>query len=102
MSIVKMYSIEYPEVDDNFRLVMTFESGLSAQVEVSTNNYITHPRWYVLGTQGTLQIDDWDCHGQIVRCIDKKTHGKMRLSILRQARQRRWRLDVVNQQRQLS
>ncbi len=68
----KMYSIEYPEVDDNFRLVMTFESGLSAQVEVSTNNYITHPRWYVLGTQGTLQIDDWDCHGQIVRCIDKE------------------------------
>jgi predicted dehydrogenase len=68
----KMYNIEYPEVDDNFRLVMTFESGLTAQIEVSTNNYITHPRWYVLGKDGTLQIDDWDCNGKIVRCIDKE------------------------------
>jgi predicted dehydrogenase len=67
----KMYSIEYPEVDDNFRLTMTFESGLTAHVEVSTNNYITHPRWYVLGEEGTLQIDNWDCDGQIVRCKDK-------------------------------
>lgn len=67
----KMYSIEYPDVDDNFRLTITFESGLTAHIEVSTNNYITHPRWYVLGTGGTLQIDDWNCDGKIVRCIDK-------------------------------
>lgn len=68
----KMYSIEYPEVDDNFRLTMEFESGLTAHIEVSTNNYITHPRWYVLGKKGTLQIDSWDCKGEIVRCIDKE------------------------------
>lgn len=68
----KMFSIEYSEVDDNFRLTMTFESGLTAHIEVSTNNYITHPRWYVLGKQGTLQINDWDCEGEIVRCIDKE------------------------------
>ena len=61
----------YPEVDDNFRLHLTFESGLTAQIEVATNNYITHPRWYVLGTEGTLQIDDWNCDGKIVRCIEK-------------------------------
>ena len=67
-----MNSIQYPEVDDNFRLVMTFESGLEARVEVATNNYITHPRWYVLGERGTLQIDDWNCEGKIVRCIDKE------------------------------
>ena len=66
----KMLSIQYPEVDDNFRLTITFESGLMAHVEVSTNNYITHPRWYVLGEIGTLQIDDWNCDGKIVRCID--------------------------------
>jgi predicted dehydrogenase len=57
-------------VDDNFRLTLTFEKGLTAHIEVSTNNYITHPRWYVLGTEGTLQIDDWNCDGKIVRCID--------------------------------
>ncbi|MDR0405439.1 MAG: Gfo/Idh/MocA family oxidoreductase [Clostridiales bacterium] len=68
----KMYSVEYSEVDDNFRLTMTFGSGLTAHIEVSTNNYITHPRWYVLGKQGTLQIDGWECDGKIVRCVDKE------------------------------
>lgn len=68
----KMYRIEYDQVDDNFRLTMTFESGLTAHIEVSTNNYITHPRWYVLGRTGTLEIGDWDCNGKIVRCIDKE------------------------------
>ena len=68
----RMYSIDYPEVDDNFRMDMTFEGGPDAHIEVSTNNYITHPRWYVLGKDGTLQIDDWNCRGKIVRCIDKE------------------------------
>ena len=69
----KMYNIEYSDVEDNFRLTLTFESGLTAHIEVSTNNYITHPRWYVLGKKGTLQIDNWDCNGKIVRCIDKES-----------------------------
>jgi predicted dehydrogenase len=66
----KMYKIQYSGVEDNFRLTFTFESGITAHIEVSTNNYITHPRWYVLGETGTLQIDDWNCGGRIVRCID--------------------------------
>ncbi len=68
----KTFSINYPEVDDNFRLDITFESGLLAHIEVSTNNFITHPRWYVLGTEGTLQINDWGCEGQIVRCLSQE------------------------------
>jgi len=75
----KMFSIQYPEVDDNFRLTITFESGLIAHIEVSTNNYITHPRWYVLGTEGTLQINDWDCEGKIVRCINKENEWEERI-----------------------
>ena len=63
----KMMSVHYPEVDDNFHLVLTFESGLLAIIEVGTNHYITHPRWYVMGEKGTLQIDDWECNGRIVR-----------------------------------
>lgn len=39
---------------------------------MGTNNFISHPRWYVLGTDGSLQIDDWDCSGKYVRCIDKQ------------------------------
>lgn len=67
----KMYSIDYPEVDDNFHLTLTFEDGLTALIEVATNNYITKPRWYALGLDGTLQINSWDCDGEIVRVIDK-------------------------------
>lgn len=61
-----MYSINYPEVDDNFRLTMTFESGLTAHIEISTNNFITHPRFYVLGTEGTMIVTDWDGTGKAV------------------------------------
>ena len=68
----KLYSVHYPDVDDNVRLVMTFESGVTAQIEVSTNNFIPHPRWYVLGTDGTLQIDDWACGGRVVKCLERE------------------------------
>jgi len=66
----KMYSIDYKEVDDNFRLSLTFEGGLTAIIEVATNNFIKHPRWYVLGKDGTLEITDWECEGRIVRRMD--------------------------------
>ena len=69
----KLYSIEYKEVDDNFTLLLTFANGLTGVIEVGTNNYITHPRWYVLGEAGTLQINDWDCNGEIVRCVEKES-----------------------------
>ncbi|MCL2427301.1 MAG: hypothetical protein FWD05_13310 [Oscillospiraceae bacterium] len=65
-----MCSMAYPEVDDSFRLTMIFDSGLTAIVEVATNNYITLPRWYVLGKTGTLQIDGWDGDGKIVHNMD--------------------------------
>ncbi len=66
----RMYNIQYSEVEDNFSLTIVFESGLTCIIEVFTNNYIKHPRWYVLGKKGTLVIDDWDCEGQIVRSLD--------------------------------
>ena len=67
----KMYEIHY-DVDDNFRLTMTLSNGITAHIEVSTNNFIKHPRWYVLGKDGTLQIDDWDSEGRIVRCKSRE------------------------------
>lgn len=67
----KMYEIHY-DVDDNFRLTMTLSNGITAHIEVSTNNFIKHPRWYVLGTDGTLQIDDWDSEGRIVCCKSRE------------------------------
>ncbi len=68
----KMLSVHYPDVDDNFRLTLTFESGLTAQIEVSTNNYVTHPRWMVYGEDGSMQIDSWECNGKIIRVVDKE------------------------------
>lgn len=68
----KMYNTKYAEVDDSFHLVLTFESGLTCYIEVATNNFINHPRWYVLGEDGTLQIDDWSCEGKIVKCLERE------------------------------
>ncbi len=70
----KMYTI-FPadsDVDDNFRLTFTLSNGVTAHIEVSTNNFIHHPRWYVLGTEGTLEIPDWDCNGKIIKCKDRQ------------------------------
>ncbi|MBR5152326.1 MAG: Gfo/Idh/MocA family oxidoreductase [Clostridia bacterium] len=70
----KMYSIHYPDVDDNFRLFLTFANGLTAEIEISTNNFITHPRFYAFGTEGTLVITDWDGTGKVVKklCDDNQ------------------------------
>ena len=62
----QMFSIKTPEVDDFFKLLLRFESGLSAQVEVGTYNLIPKPRWYVNGDLGSLIVEGWDCKGRIV------------------------------------
>lgn len=53
-------------VDDGFDAVLQFENGIRAVVEVGTTNFITMPRWYVKGTQGTAIIEDWSLRGRIV------------------------------------
>lgn len=58
------------EVDDGFRLVLTFESGKRALLEVGTSNFVELPRWYMLGRDGTAVIDDWNLNGKIVRIKD--------------------------------
>ncbi len=58
------------EIDDGFKTVITFESGLTAQVEVGTSNFIDLPRWYMQGQNGTAVINDWACNGKIVKVSD--------------------------------
>lgn len=55
------------EVDDGFTTILTFEGGTEVLVEVGTNNYISLPRWYVLGEDGTAVIRDWQLNGEIIR-----------------------------------
>lgn len=62
-----MYHVAYKECDDGFKLILKFEDGLMATVEVGTSHYIEAPRWYVCGDRGALIIPDWSCNGKIVR-----------------------------------
>lgn len=54
------------EVDDGFDAVLEFENGVTAMIEVGTTNFITLPRWYAKGTEGTAVIEDWSLTG---RCV---------------------------------
>lgn len=58
------------EVDDGFRVQLTFQSGKTALVEVGTSNFIDLPRWYMLGQNGSALIEDWDLNGKIVKVSD--------------------------------
>lgn len=55
------------ECDDGFKLLLTFESGRTAQIEVGTMNYQSLPLWYALGTEGTATIRDWNLDGEMMR-----------------------------------
>ena len=61
------------EVDDGFKCVITFGSGVTAHVEAGTSNFIHLPRWYVQGEHGSAVIRDWDMNGEIVKVSDWET-----------------------------
>ncbi len=54
-------------VDDGFTADLGFANGIHMIVEVGTNNFISLPRWYVLGSDGTAMIGDWGENMKIVR-----------------------------------
>lgn len=56
-------------VEDGFTAELRFENGVTAVAEVGTNNFINLPRWYVLGSDGSAVIEDWNLHGKIVRAV---------------------------------
>ena len=62
--LLSMYT---PGVDDNIKLFIRFAGGCSYIMEMSTNCLINAPRWHVQGTEGTLQIDDWNCQGRLLK-----------------------------------
>ncbi|HPT84383.1 MAG TPA: Gfo/Idh/MocA family oxidoreductase [Bacillota bacterium] len=70
--IVSIYArldhITNQEVDDGCRVIMKFESGLQYYVEVGTSNFISLPRFYVQGVNGTAVIQDWGRPIKIVTC----------------------------------
>jgi len=56
------------EVDDGFRLELTFASGQRATVELGTYNFIAMPRFYMRAEKGTALITDWRENAQVVKC----------------------------------
>lgn len=57
-------------VDDGFRAIFQFDDRLTFVVEVGTSNFISMPRWYIQGENGTAMIQDWDLNGEIVMVSD--------------------------------
>lgn len=55
------------EVDDNIKVFLYFENGISAVLEMATNCLINHPRWHITCTDGTAVVDDWSCTGKMVK-----------------------------------
>jgi predicted dehydrogenase len=58
-------------VDDGFTTQLVFDNGVEVFVEVGTSNFISLPRWYMLGQNGTAIIEDWSLNGKIVRATGK-------------------------------
>lgn len=56
------------EVDDGFKLDLYFEGELTARIEVGTSNFISLPRYYMLGTNGSARIMSWKSDCEVVCC----------------------------------
>lgn len=72
--IISVYStlthISNDEVDDGFTAFIKFDNDAEWIIEVSTNNFISLPLWYVLGENGSAVINDWDFNGKISMVTD--------------------------------
>ena len=55
-------------VDDGFQLDMFFDDDLVARVEVGTSNFISMPRFYMTGADGSAIIPDWCQPAHVVWC----------------------------------
>lgn len=55
------------EVDDGFKLELTFENGATAHVEVGTYNFLPLPRFYMQCKQGSAIISDWRHNAHVAR-----------------------------------
>ena len=60
------------EVDDGLHLLLTYKQGITVEIVVETNCFITLPRWTVYGVDGTAVINDWSLNGKIVKPVYSK------------------------------
>lgn len=62
--LLNLYS---DEVDDNIKIILRFENGLSTELEMSTNCLIDNPRWHMSCVEGTADVYNWAVDGKMVR-----------------------------------
>lgn len=56
------------EVDDGFKLYISFKSGKEAFIEVGTYNFIAMPRFYLRAKNGSALLSDWREKCKVVKC----------------------------------
>lgn len=57
----RLMSLLKQEVDDYDKLTLTLDDGPALTVEIGTYAFRSLPRWYVIGDDGTLKIENFDC-----------------------------------------
>lgn len=63
----QLFCVCSQEVDDNFKAMITFQNGVNALIEVSTNCFVTLPRWHVCCERGTIVIENPECEGKMIQ-----------------------------------
>lgn len=58
------------EVEDGFRIQLSFGNGVEALAVCTTTNFIGLPKFHMEALHGTAQIEDWHMNGKIVRLHD--------------------------------
>lgn len=65
--------VNFTDVDDCNRILITFKNGVRAQIVVDTWCYIGENRWHISGNDGTAVIHDWlDIKGRIIKANIKE------------------------------
>ena len=73
----ELTNITNDNCDDGFRIILTWDNGFRALVEVGTSNFIALPRWYIMGENGTAVIENWGLDGKIVMISNWETREKV-------------------------
>ncbi len=68
------------EVEDYFKCIIRFESGLIARLETSHISRYPIPRWYIIGSHGAILCEDWwNGPVKVKYSTSKHTEGKERI-----------------------
>ena len=59
-----------PEVEDDFTAMFLFEGNLSVIMNVAMSSFIVQPRWHLFAKDGSAQVINWDCEGEIIKLDD--------------------------------